>query len=441
MMGLPWNPGFNVGAMFFSLTVVLLTVLLFSLLSSWRVHKLYPIMALRGGISTHSFKKNPMPLDKPGGALTFQLALKNLLQSKKQAVMLTLIIAGTTLASVTGIALHYNLNVNMDTFVPLIGGEIAVADLIVTLNDSEEATGFVERIQVHPEVDEVFGYQVTFLIIDGVIVMTEVFEDFSYISGHSLVDGRFPRHDNEIVLGANALNAIGKNMGDWVTVKSGGNVEQFLVTGIVQQFQFNGVIGMVNLEALRRVQPGAVFQDFILVLTQGADELAFTTTMRETEGAILLDVISFAAQVAEGLEMMGTMFSMVAAIILVAVAGVVVMVLFLIIKTTILRKRRELGIQKALGFTTIRLMNQISLNLTPAILLGVIIGAMGGYFIFNPLFSLLSSGMGITQAHLIVPVDLTLIICAALLLLAYSMSMLISWRIRKISAYALVTEG
>ncbi|MCL2200252.1 MAG: ABC transporter permease [Defluviitaleaceae bacterium] len=440
MLGLPWNPGFNVWAMLLSLAVVLLTVLLFSLLSSWRVHKLYPIIALRGGISTHSFKKNPMPLDKRGGSLTFQLALKNLIQSKKQAVMLTLIIAGVTLASITGIALHYNLNVNMDTFVPLIGGELAVSDLVVTLNDAEEAFGFVERMQAHTSVEEIFGFQTTFLFVDEIIVMTEVFKDFSHLLGHSLIDGRFPLHDNEIVLGANALSAIGKEMGDWVTVESGGNAEQFLITGIVQQFQFNGIIGMTNLAGLQRVQPHAAFLDYVLVLTEGTDEAIFSAAMREAEGAILLEVLSFAAAVAESLDMMGTMFSMVAAIILAAVSGVVIMVLFLVIKTTILRKRRELGIQKALGFTTLRLMNQTSVNLTPAIFLGVILGAVGGHLTFNPLFTALTSGMGITQADLIIPVNRTLLICVALLILAYTVSMLISWKIRKISAYALVTE-
>ncbi|MCL2200006.1 MAG: ABC transporter permease [Defluviitaleaceae bacterium] len=441
MLGLPWNPGFNAGVMLFSLMAVLLIVLLFSLISAWRVHKLYPIAALRGGIATHNFKKNPMPLDKSRGPLIFQLALKNLIQSKKQFGMLTLIIAGVTLASVTGITIHYNLNVNMDTFVPLIGGELAVSDIIVSITDTEEGPGFTDRMQAHPDVDQIFGFETSLIFVEGVTVMNEVFEDFSHLLGHSLVDGRFPRHDNEIALGENALYAIGKNMGDWVVVESGGNAEEFLVTGIIQQFQFNGIISMMNLQALQRLRPNAALQSFVVVLAQGTDETLFTTVIREAESNLILEAIPFAAMVAEGLDTMGAMFTIVTIVILSAVAGVVIMVLFLVIKTTILRKRRELGIQKALGFTTLRLMNQTAINLTPAIFLGVIIGALGGYLTFNPLFTALSSGMGISQANFIIPIDWTLFICVAVLLLAYVVSMLISWRIRKISAYALVTEG
>jgi putative ABC transport system permease protein len=52
----------------------------------------------------------------------------------------------------------------------------------------------------------------------------------------------------------------------------------------------------------------------------------------------------------------------------------------------------------------------------------------------------LLSGLGISKLQFIVPIEQTIILSAALLLFAYSVSMLIAWRIRKISAYSLVTE-
>ena len=44
------------------------------------------------------------------------------------------------------------------------------------------------------------------------------------------------------------------------------------------------------------------------------------------------------------------------------------------------------------------------------------------------------------QVSLPVPFNLTIAMCAALIMLSYAVSMLVAWRIRKISAYALVTE-
>ena len=112
----------------------------------------------------------------------------------------------------------------------------------------------------------------------------------------------------------------------------------------------------------------------------------------------------------------------------------------MVIRTTILRRRREFGIQKAVGFTSMQLMNQIALNLTPSILLGVVIGAVAGFYGFNPMMGVFMSGMGIVKVDLPSPPDQITVVCLALVAMAYAVSLLIALRIRKISAYALVSE-
>jgi len=115
-------------------------------------------------------------------------------------------------------------------------------------------------------------------------------------------------------------------------------------------------------------------------------------------------------------------------------------VLYLVIKTTIIRRRRELGIQKAIGFTTFQLMNQIAMGLSPSIIIGTVLGSAGGYLGFNAIFVALVRGMGIARADLPIPLAWVAVMCAALVVLAYTISLLTAWRIRKISAYTLVTE-
>ena len=69
--------------------------------------------------------------------------------------------------------------------------------------------------------------------------------------------------------------------------------------------------------------------------------------------------------------------------ILMVVAVIAVATMYLVIKTAILRKRHELGIQKAVGFTTFQLINQVSLNLISAIIIGSIAGAVTAYNTYN----------------------------------------------------------
>ena len=357
--------------------------------------------------------------------LAFQLALKQLLQAKRQALMICAIIAGVTFASVMGIAAYYNMSVDMTSFVHTIAGDMS--DVLFVLDSPDEGEGFVERMSDRPEVESIFGTQSIMLSVDGNMILTTIVEDFSYLEGHSLVDGRFPIHDNEIAVAVPVLNIIGKGLGDWVTIVSGEDAHEYLVTGTVQNVQFNGLVGSLSLDGLRQVQPDFDFFAYSVNLAYGVDAAHFIETIQVAERDVLLNVVFFQGQVDAQLGMLSDIFTIVSTIIISVVAAIVVLVLYLVIKTTILRRRRELGIQKALGYTTFQLMNQIALNLTPTIFIGVIVGAIAGYYSFNPIFVAMLSDMGIVQANMILPIAWVVMLCIAVVLISYTVSMLISW--------------
>ncbi len=140
------------------------------------------------------------------------------------------------------------------------------------------------------------------------------------------------------------------------------------------------------------------------------------------------------------LSMYGSIFLAVASVLLAVTILVIFLVLYLLLRTVIVRRRRELGIQKALGFTTLQLMNQLVLYFIPVIALGVVVGGLLGSIGLNPIFVALIQGMGIMTASMPTPLELVAVLCAALVLLAYLFALLITWRIRRISAYALIVE-
>ena len=119
---------------------------------------------------------------------------------------------------------------------------------------------------------------------------------------------------------------------------------------------------------------------------------------------------------------------------------VVLLVLYFVIVSSIIRRRRELGIQKAIGFTTIQLMNQISISFVFPILIGITLGCILGMTQTNPIMTFAQSSMSIMKANYIIRPDWIILFGAATLIVSYITSMLITWRIRKISAYALVSE-
>ena len=175
-------------------------------------------------------------------------------------------------------------------------------------------------------------------------------------------------------------------------------------------------------------------------LVDGVDAHDFMESVIEAEGDVFLNILFWEDEIEMTMENLESVFALITMIILSATVMVIIVVLYMIIKMTIRRKSRDLGVQKALGFTTWQLMNQISMSLIPVIIFGIIAGAVIGYIGVNPLFTVLMSGMGVTQVNFPTPIVWVLAMSIVLVLLAYVISMLISWRIRKISAYALVTE-
>jgi putative ABC transport system permease protein len=440
MLALEWKPGLDMGIAIAAILAVLGTVTLIAFMTSLVINKLHPLIALRGGIKTHSFKSNPLPLDKAHGNLNFLLALKQLLQSKRQAVTITVIIASVTMASVACMAVNYNLNENREGFAKSLFGELPEVNL--TLNNSENSEEFVERMREHSGVRKIFGYHVAdvTILVDEVSVVPVVAEDTTLLEGQVLLDGIYPRHNNEIALGTPTAPTPGKPLNATVVVRYGDTEKEFIVTGLVQYMNNAGFNGIITGDGLRRVNPDFEFSAFSVYLNEGVDTDAFIEEVESREGNIFKSISNMSEQAIGIIETAGSVFAAVAVGVVAVTGIIVVLVLYIVIKTIILKRRRELGIQKAVGFTTFQLMNQIALNMTPVILVGVIIGAFAGYFGTNPMMAAMMSASGIVKVNLFAPIDQTIMVSVALVALAYVVSLVVAWRIRKISAYALVTE-
>jgi putative ABC transport system permease protein len=155
---------------------------------------------------------------------------------------------------------------------------------------------------------------------------------------------------------------------------------------------------------------------------------------------MLLAAVNFDKGMAEGMASYQKIVAAMGLAMLVITLLVVTLVLYFVISSSVIRKKRELGIQKAIGFTTYQLMNQLSISFTIPIIIGVVIGTLLGAFYTNPMMSVSMKSAGVMRAGFIVDPYWIIAFGAATIVFSYLLSMLITWRIRKISAYALVTE-
>ncbi|MCL1872986.1 MAG: FtsX-like permease family protein [Clostridiales bacterium] len=433
-----WEPGFNWGLAALSLLFLTFSVALISFIVAGRIRKLHPLIALRKGGLTHNFRKNRIPLDQSYGPLSFLLSLKQLLNNKKQALTIGVIIALISFASIAAISVYYNIGIEQDEFISIIVGEKPDVNLI--LKNSGDADSLLKRLNARPEVRKAFGFENISLLADEYNLNAWIAKDFADLEGKMLHAGRYPKYENEVALNGLLAKTIGKEIGDRIVVKQSGAEREFLITGFIQKWEESGKTMVMTYDGLLTLQSDYQYRCLSVYLAKGTLAAAFIEDIKKAAGDIFISTIDINEQVDSQFGSYGATFAAVAFGMLTVTVLVVILILYLVIKAMILRRKQELGIQKAIGYTTLQLMIQTALNFTPVVILGVAIGGLCGHFGFNPLFTAIARSSGILETHMPSPTVWTIITCLALIALAYLVSMLIAWRIRKISPYTLVSE-
>ena len=113
---------------------------------------------------------------------------------------------------------------------------------------------------------------------------------------------------------------------------------------------------------------------------------------------------------------------------------------YLIVKINISQKRREFGIQKAVGYTTAQLMSRISLGFMPVVLFGAAVGGVLSLLYINSVLAVLFGAIGVMKMDFVIRVSWAIATAFLITGFSYAVSMFISWRIRKISPYVLAGE-
>ena len=436
--GLMWVQGFDGVISSIALCLVLFFVIIVSFMTSRRIHKLNPIVALRGGIVTHNFRKNFLPLDTSKGRLPVVLGFKSMLQNWKQSLMIGVILVAVSFASTFAVVMFYNTVIDTKPFKETPGIEISNA--VAVLNSDAESTKLVENIKSMSEVRKVQYIDEITLRIDNNDVTAYVMDDYSNKETDTVYKGRYPLHSNEVVLAGQLADMLDKSIGERVTLEIGAESTEYMITGLSQGANMGGMNASIRRDGILKLNPDFKQQTLQIYLNTDVKADKFVNKLKNSFGDALISTLDMDKFMEQGIAMYTSIVSKVGIAILIITILVVILVLYFVINSSIVRKRRELGIQKAIGFTTLQLMNQLSLGLLPPVIFGVFIGSVIGIAQTNTIMSVAQRSMGIMKANYIIMTSWITLFGVALVVVSYITSLLITYRIRKISAYALVSE-
>lgn len=437
--GLKWVQGFDGVISGAAFLILLLIVVIVAFLAAHRIRKLSPIHALRGETTVRKFKRNPLPLDRAKGNLPLILAFRSVLQSMKQNIMIIMILIAVTFSGAFGIIMYYNTSVDTTAFAEVPGMELCNA--VAVLNPTMDQTEAVKTIKAMDHVRKVQYFDQVKLKVNGSEILTYVMDDYAGKETKLVYEGRYPKANNEIALAGILSQRLGKTVGDTVNVQFGDREEQFKVVGLSNGSQMGGLTTSIRTADFERLNPDFKHQSLYIYLDKGTDAAAFIKNLTDRfDKNTLPGTMNFDKELADGMASYQKIVAAMGVAMLAITLLVVTLVLYFVISSSVIRKKRELGIQKAIGYTTYQLMNQLSVSFTVPILIGAAIGTLLGALYTNPMMSVAMKSAGLMKAGFIVDPYWVIAFGIGTVVFSYLLALLITWRIRKISAYALVTE-
>ncbi|MBR2820691.1 MAG: FtsX-like permease family protein, partial [Clostridiales bacterium] len=349
-------------------------VFLGSLIATTSYKKLTVLEALRSGITSHNFRKNHFPLEKSRLPLNLVMAGKNNMGSVKRSIFITLIVALLTMSTCEGFSMFQNWALDQSNILNMIGLEISDIQVPTYGDDALENEarkhGDVEKVNTWTTIQSA---EVTYLE-NSESLGIDVYGDVNILNQETVIEGHLPANGNEIVLSVVESERLGAKPGDVVDIKAvDGSFVAFTVSGIDQKFNNMGKKGLMSEEGALRINPNFQPEYTIIYLKDSskAKDLKDEWEDKYPDYQFIL----FETFMSESIDSIIMAMETICFVFVIATCFVVILTQLLLTRAQVIRERKNLGVSKALGYTSGELIRRTLMTNIPLIVIGILIGS------------------------------------------------------------------
>ena len=448
-IGLLWRIDFDIIVAVESITLVLLVVFIVTYGTTRRYLKIAPLDALREGVKTHNFKKNYFPLSTTKLGLNTAIGMKSMFHNRKQNISIIFIVALLSFTCTISLALYYNFVFDQQELINLFGTE--KPDIEMSINNESENNidkkrdEFENKLKNDKEIDKIIYNDSKSINIkkgdNEIGVLAYIYDNVDDLTVDTLIEGRLPNHSNEINMSNKALENIGAEVGDTVTVIFEGKERAFVVVGKTQQIEHMGLGALITEEGAAGIINGyrcnKLYIYFKKDINIEAKVQSYSVIFEDNPEVYITNFDKIYKII------MKTFVNAIEAICILFVVVtifVIALIIYLIVKIKIIHQRRQIGLYKAVGYTTSEVMWQIVVNFAPIISVGGLIGGIIGKLSMGKITAISLSICGIENASIIVPISLVIGVFIVITLAAFLLTIISAIGIRKIEPYKMITE-
>ena len=441
LSGLVWEGGFHPEMSLPIFVLSIAAMLMVTFVATHLIRNIHPATALRFGLESHSFKKNYLPLDKTTGSLNTLLALKSTLQNQGQNVIIIGIILAVSYMTAFSSILFYNTRVDITMFQRLLQGDAPDAYVNIQYDTEEEMYEIIDKLQGMDGVTEAYG-------LGSVDAHTGDYNCYLLYSDKpgfvycGVYEGEMALEANEAVVGGVLAEKQGLGIGDEIKVKYLDREETFLITGLQQAVYGMGERIYISDEGFRRFD-GEPKYTYVRVRLDNATEAKVDEFLADAK-TVLGDYCTSTENYYHTQRSTDNIpvFAVALVILVLIVLNIftVAIVIRLLLKTVFIKREKEFGIKKAVGFTSRQLRIQLALSLIPVSIIGSVMGGIAACLTTNKLFDLIFSSYGIRNSDLLINPVVIPVTLAIVTLMVFVISFVMSGRMKKVSAYQLISE-
>lgn len=360
-----------------------------------KLSRISPLVAFRGGASDVRFASR---LARPvtGSPLDLQVAMRAVVSAKRRYVGLL----ACSFVLCAFIVLVFG-----------IGGTLGAPGAAYTTfgmwksDVSVRATGEVDFDEVERFIEESSPVEkswkelFTMVNLDGESRSFVGLSDLSLIQ--DVVEGRAPRLDNEVLIGPNLASSMGLEVGDEFVIEVAGEERTLIVCGFLSGMFNAGYGSVLTYDAFCTLfgedsDDETVARQYALADPDAADDVRRGLEQRFGD-AVDVRPTGLFTDTDDMITLIQTLFITMAYLMALVAATLAFLAVSLITGRMFTAERQDLGVYRALGFTSNRLRRQFALRFFIVALLGCLLGATAAAASGGWLMSRLFGMFGVTR--------------------------------------------
>lgn len=419
----------------FKSLVFILSILLISGLFIFaitkKIAKISPVRAISGGKSEIYFDSRiKAPISQ--NPLSVSLALRQFTSNKRRYIG-TIIIVAILVFFMMSVMILGNI-IDSKSAIEAMGVVYTECDVTFNEQADDETLDKIERtIKEYSPIEKSYYIIGSYMSINGDEYNCSIYKNPEMIA---MSKGRAPLYDNEIVITDILSDEIALNIGDEVTVSHNDKKGRYIVSGIYNGMNDTGLCFAMSLDGAKILGFDSVnYGGYSLAEPEKNEIIVDELNEKYSDilSARLIDNGGLDSTYAVAINAMKAIifiFSVVFALVVVS----------MVCSKAFLQEKTEIGIYKALGFTSRKLRMQFSLRFLIVSLLGAAVGAVLSALFSEKVLGFLLRSAGLTNLTatftlltFIIPIAL---ICICFFLFAYAASR----KIKRIEIKELITE-